>query len=75
MRSVKIQLLEKERGNSGRNRTIKKIPSYTTNNNAKQRERERGGGRKEGEGKSEWVQRITAVALCNFALVKSRSKT
>ena len=33
MRSVKIQLLEKERGNSGRNRTIKMISSYTTNNN------------------------------------------
>ena len=47
MRSVKIQLLEKERGNSGRDRTIKKIPSYTTHNNAKQRQRERGGGERE----------------------------
>ena len=30
---IKIYLLEKESGNSGRNRTIKMISSYTTKNN------------------------------------------
>ena len=40
MRSVEICLLEKERGNSGRNRTIKMILGYATNNK-RERERER----------------------------------
>ena len=37
-----IDLLEKERGNSGCNRIIKMIPGYTTNNNT-ETQRKRGG--------------------------------
>ena len=46
MRSVKIYLLEKERGNSGSNRTIKMVPGYTTNHSTKTH-REGGGEREE----------------------------
>ena len=55
-------MLEKERGNSGHNRTIKKIPSYikTITSRRRERERERDGEGKEREGKSEWLEWITA---------------
>ena len=64
----------KERGNSGGNRTIKKIPSYTTNNDTKM-QRERGRGEREERKrvrKTEWLQHDYRVAFYIFALVKSR---
>ena len=45
---IEIYLLEKERGNSGRNRTIKMISGYKT---ITLKQRERGGGEKRERGK------------------------
>ena len=65
---IEIYLLEKERGNSGRNRTIKKISSYETIT----LKRRRGGGEKRERENGSGYSVITAVASYNFAVVKSK---
>ena len=75
---IKTYLLERERGNSGRNRTIKMIISYKTKT-PKHRETE-GEGKEKRERERErenlsGYSLITAVAFYSFALVKSRSET
>ena len=73
---IKIYLLEKERGDSGRNGTMKITPSFTTNSNT-ETERDRGRGKREkreGENRSGYSVNV-AVAFYNFALVKSKSET
>ena len=78
---IKTYLLERERGNSGRNRTIKMIISYKTKT-PKHRETEgEGKEEREREGKSEWIQpdysssilqlRISKVKVRNVNFIRS----